>query len=167
MTKPRQESSGFSNSPKSKASRKKYSESSTDHPAKEQQAVALINQGKLQEAEEIYRELIAAGTENHLVYGNLAAICGMQGRFNELVDLLTKALKLKPNHPNSHNNLGNALKGQGDIGAAIASYNRALQLKPNYPEAYYNKGITLKEQGKIKEEQCCRRQWRRFDRLFA
>ena len=45
-----------------------------DHSTKEQQAVALINQGKLEEAEAIYRELIAAGTSDHIVYGNLAAL---------------------------------------------------------------------------------------------
>ncbi len=80
-----------------------------DHSTKEQQAVALINQGKLQEAEAIYRELIAAGTGNHIVYGNLAALCVMQGRFDGLIKLLRKALQLKPNYPDAHNNLGIAL----------------------------------------------------------
>jgi hypothetical protein len=45
---------------------------SADHSQQEQQAVALINQGKLQEAETIYRELIAAGTRNHTVLSSLA-----------------------------------------------------------------------------------------------
>ena len=91
-----------------------------DHSTKEQQAVALINQGKLQEAEAIYRELISVGTRNHIVYGNLAALCGMQRRFDELVDLLNKAIEIKPNYSEAHYNLGNALREQGDLTAAIA-----------------------------------------------
>ena len=120
-----------------------------NHSSKEQQAIALMNRGKPQEAEAIYQELIAAGTGNHFVYQNLAALCGMQGRFGERIQLLRKALQLKPNDPNAHYNLGNALQEQGNLDAAIASYNSALQLKPHYPEAHNNLGVALKELGNL------------------
>ena len=149
MGKPKRSSGGFSAAKPAAAPKQQITKSSADHAAKEQQAVALINQGKLQEAEAIYRDLIAAGTRNHIVYGNLAAICGMQGRFDELIELLRKTLQLKPNYPDAHNNLGIALQEQGDLDAAIASYNTALQLKPNDPEAHNNLGIALKEQGDL------------------
>ena len=149
MSKPRQQRSGFSNAPKRQPRRKKPAQSSADQSNKERQAVALINQGKLQEAEAIYRELISAGTSNHMVYGSLAALCGMQGRFDEPIRLLRRTLELKPNYPEAHNNLGIALKEQGDLTAAIDSYNKALQLKPNYPEAHYNLAIALKKQGDL------------------
>lgn len=108
-----------------------------------------MDQGRLQEAESIYRELIAAGTNNHIVYGNLAALCGMQGRFSELIKLLRRTLEIKPNYPEAHYNLGLALKEQGDLTAAIASYNKALQLRPNYPEAHNNLGNAYKDQGDL------------------
>ena len=146
--KPKRSSGGFSAKPAA-APKQQVKKSSADHAAKEQQAVALINQGKLQEAETIYKDLIAAGTNNHIVYGNLAAICGMQGRYDELIELLRKTLQLKPNYPEAHNNLGNALQEQGDLDAAIASYNKALQLKPNYPDAHNNLGNALKEKGDL------------------
>ncbi|MFM8524754.1 MAG: tetratricopeptide repeat protein [Cyanobacteriota bacterium] len=149
MAKPKRSGSGFSAAKPAAAAKKQVANGSADHATKGQQAVALINQGKLQEAETIYRDLIAAETRNHITYGNLAAICGMQGRFDELIELLKKALQLKPNYPDAHNNLGNALKEQGDLDAAIASYNTALQLKPNYPEAHNNLGVALKEQGDL------------------
>ena len=122
---------------------------SADHSQQEQQAVALINQGKLQEAEAIYRELIAAGTRNHTIYGNLAAIYLMQSRHDKSVPLLQKALEIKPNYPDAHNNLGVALAEQGDLEAAIASYNTALQLKSNYPDAHNNLGVALAKQGDL------------------
>ena len=146
--KPKRSSSGFSAS-KPAAPQQQVTKGSADHAAKEQQAVALINQGKLQDAEEIYRKLIAEGTKNHITYGNLAAFCGMQGKFDELIELLKKSLEIKPNYPDAHYNLGIALKKQGDLDAAIASFNTALQLKPNYPDAHNNLGIALKNQGDL------------------
>ena len=121
MGKPKRSGTGFSAKPAA-SPKQQITKSSGDQAAKEQQAVALINPGKLQEAEAIYRDLISASTNNHIVYGNLAAICGMQGRFDELVELLKKALQLKPNYTEAHYNLGIALQEQGDLDAAIASY---------------------------------------------
>jgi tetratricopeptide (TPR) repeat protein len=147
--KPKRSGIGFSAATPVPAPKQQVVKGSADHAAKEQLAVALINQGKLQEAEALYRELITAGTNNHIIYGNLAAICGMQGRFDELIELLRKTLQLNPNYPDAHNNLGIALKGQGELTAAIASYKKALELKPNYPEAHNNLGNALKEQGDL------------------
>jgi predicted TPR repeat methyltransferase len=84
-----------------------------------------------------------------MIYGNLAAICGMQGRFPELIDLLKTTLQLNPNCPEAHSNLGNALKEQGDLSAAIAAYNTALQLSPNHPNTHNNLGNALKDQGDL------------------
>ena len=145
--KPKRNGSGFSAA--TPAPKQQLVKGSAEHAAKEQLALALINQGKLQEAEALYRELIAAGTNNHIVYGNLAAICGMQGKVDQFIELLKKTIQLKPNYPDAHNNLGVALKGKGDLTAAIAAYNTALQLKPNYPEAHNNLGNALKEQGAL------------------
>ena len=113
MGKPKRSGSGFS-APKPATYKQQAVTTSADHAAKEQQAVALINQGNLQEAEAIYRDLIAAGTRNHIVYGNLAAICGMQGRFDELMELLKKALQLKPNYPEAHWNSSMTMLLGGD-----------------------------------------------------
>ena len=133
-----------------KTKQQHHNKPSPDHAAKEQQAFVLINQGKLQEAELIYRELISAGTNNHIVYGNLAVICGKEERFDEMIDLLGKSLQLNKNYPNAHNFLGVALKAQGNLLAAIASFRKALKLNPNYPEAHNNLGATLAEQGDLK-----------------
>ena len=114
---------------------------------KERRAVELTNLGRLQEAEEIYRELILIDPCNYIAYANLAVICGIQKRFEELIELLEEALRLKPNFPEAHNSLGNAYKAQGDLSAAVVSYRKALQLKPSFPEAYNNLGVALKEQG--------------------
>ena len=129
MSKPRQHSSGLSDTPNSHTSSKKQNKRSTRQAIKEQTAIELINQGKLIEAESIYKQLIAEGTRNHIVYSNLAELCGMQGKPEERIKLLENALKLKPNYTVAHNNLGNALQEKGDLDAAIISYKTAIQLQ--------------------------------------
>ena len=119
------------------------------HKEDKQQALAFINQGRLQEAEAIYKRLIQKGAANHLVFGNLGAICIMQGRHQEATTFLKEALAIKPDFPDALANLGVALKNQGNLDAAVASYRQALNLKPNYPEALNNLGDALKEQGNL------------------
>ena len=145
MSTPRQQKSGISERP----SRQKHSQKAAEHTNKEQRAVALINQGKLQEAEAIYRELIEEGTNNYIVFYNLATLRGLQGRFGDFIELLNKARQLNPKDPDIHNNLGVALKKQGDLDAAIDSYKSALQLNPNYTDAHFNLGNALQEQGDL------------------
>ena len=119
------------------------------HKEDKQQALAFINQGRLQEAEAVYKRLIQQGAGNHLVFGNLGAICIMQGKHQEATTFLKQALAIKPDFPDALANLGVALKNQGNLDAAVASYRQALNLKPNYPEALNNLGDALKEQGNL------------------
>ncbi|OUV75462.1 MAG: hypothetical protein CBC91_07355 [Rickettsiales bacterium TMED131] len=132
-------------------SSKRDGNDSPNDATKEQRAAELCSQGKLTEAEAIMRDLIAAGTDNHIIYGNLAAICGMQGRSEELINLLNKALQLQPTYPEAHNNLGVTLQEQGKLVEAITSYKAALKIKYNFPEAHNNLGNALQNQGKLKE----------------
>lgn len=110
-------------------------------------ADALLHHGRLQEAEEIYRHLIAGGTNHAGVFAHLAVICGMTGRLGEGVDLLNTAVRLRPDDPQAHNNLGLMLRQQGHLSAAIASFSRALQLRPDDPGAHLNLGGALLQQG--------------------
>jgi tetratricopeptide (TPR) repeat protein len=120
---------------------------STEQVAEPQSALALLQQGRLEEAEDILRRLIDSGSSNYLDYANLAGICGLQGRLPELIELLRKALVLHPDFPEAYNNLGNALKELGDIPAAIDSYQKALALNPALADVHYNLGIAFLEQG--------------------
>ena len=52
-----------------------------------------------------------------------------------------KAIELKPDYIEAHNNLGNTLKDLTRFEEAVASYRSAIELKPDYAEAYFNHGI--------------------------
>ena len=123
-------------------------------PTKEEKEKALtkkaleyIKQGNLKDAENIYRGLISSGTKNHVVYSNLAVICGQKGYQKEKIELLKKALILNPNFSEAHNNLGNALSEIGDLNSAINCFQKAIKLNSKFAEAYNNLGLTLKKHG--------------------
>ena len=115
----------------------------------EEKALIFINQGKLNQAEVIYKELINLGSKNPFIYSNLAVIYGRKGEQKEKIKLLKKALIINPNLCEVHNNLGNALQDIEDHKTAISSYKEAIKLNPNYVEAHYNLGIALHETGDL------------------
>ena len=80
-----------------------------------------------------------------------------QGKLDEAVACYRRALELKPDYAEAHDNLGNALKDQGKLDEAVACYRRALELKPDYAEAHNNLGNALKDQGKLDEAVACYR----------
>ncbi len=116
---------------------------------KEKKAIEFINNSNLNSAELIYRELIKEGVETNSILSNLAAICGMTGRNEEMLSILRKALKINPNFSNSHNNIGIALQRLGDLDGALNSYQIALKLKPDFAEAHNNIGLVFQKKGLI------------------
>jgi hypothetical protein len=65
-----------------------------------------------------------------------------QGKLDEAVACYRRAVELKPDFAEVHNNLGEALKGQGKLDGAMACYRRALELKPDFAEAHWNLALT-------------------------
>ena len=119
------------------------------HTAKEQQAVALINQGNLQEAEAIYRKLLRECADNATYQDNLATILGMQGKHEEAVPLLRKAVKSRPLSAEAHTRLGMSLQHSGDLSKATEHYNKAISINPSNCRANNNLGIILKGCGQL------------------
>ena len=74
---------------------------------------------------------------------------------DEAIAAYRRALELKENAPETHNNLGVALKDSDRLDEAAAAYRRALELKPDYAEAHTNLGNVLREQGKLDEAIAC------------
>ena len=80
-----------------------------------------------------------------------------QGKLDEAIVCYRRALELKPDYAEAHNNLGAPCEEQGKLDDAVACYRRALELKPDYAEAHNNLGNALKDQGKLDEAVACYR----------
>ena len=149
MRKHKRRGEGFGSTSKIQSSKNQPSNNTFDHNAKEKEALALISEGKLNDAEFIYREIVAAGSQSHLVYGNLGALLKIKGDISNAIKCFKKALQINKDYPEAHNNLAIAFMAQGDSNAAIASYKTALKLNPNYPDAHNNLGNTLRDKGDL------------------
>jgi Tfp pilus assembly protein PilF len=107
--------------------------------------------GRLEEAEHLYRQILAidprhAGSLNMIGMINLHL-----GRHDLALDLISKAIAVNPTDAMYHNNRGIVLRRQGRLDEASACYRCALDLSPNYPEAHNNLGNTLMQQGRLNE----------------
>ena len=58
-----------------------------------------------------------------------------------------KAIKVKPDFADAHNNLGTVYKKLGDIHNAKNCYDKAIEINPNFVNSLYNLGIVHKELG--------------------
>jgi len=79
------------------------------------------------------------------------------GRIDDAILLYERALFLKPDHADAHNNLGVALAATGRFDDAAAHYERALVLKPDHADAHSNLGIVRLRQGRIDEAMACQK----------
>ena len=121
-------------------------------------AVQHHRAGRLQAAEQMYRQILQAEPNHADAIHLLGVIAHQMGRHAAAVEYIARAIKLKGNVADFHNNLGAALKGLVKLDEAIACYRRALQLNPDYVEAHNNLGIALNDQGKLDEAViACRR----------
>jgi predicted O-linked N-acetylglucosamine transferase (SPINDLY family) len=81
----------------------------------------------------------------------LGVVTAKQGRIEPAIDLVRRAIVLKPDWPVAHYHLGNLLQMRELLDLAIESYQRAIALKPDYLQACNNLGIALKEMDRIDE----------------
>ena len=81
----------------------------------------------------------------------MGAALHAQGKFEEAMGCLKRAVALKPGYADAHSNLGNALKEQGRVDEALPFYHRALELNPLHFDALNNLGNALRVQGKLNE----------------
>jgi tetratricopeptide (TPR) repeat protein len=81
---------------------------------------------------------LAPGHPEVLRFSAIAAL--LEGRANEAVALLRRALGKRPGDALLHNNLGSALRADGDSRAALDAFERACELAPGLAAAWYNLG---------------------------
>jgi tetratricopeptide (TPR) repeat protein len=110
-----------------------------------------LNAGKLAEAENTAKQLIAKFPNTFLLYQVQGVAQDGQSKFTEAVASYTKALSLQPNTPDLHFNLGIALTNLGRLDEAVTSYRQAITIQPRFFEAHGNLGTVLQKQGKLEE----------------
>jgi protein O-mannosyl-transferase len=113
------------------------------------------------DTETLWKHAIASTSNNYIAHDNLAETLSQSGLFAEAIAECEKALKIKPDFAEAHNNLGSALlnqqsadraRGQGGaVDQAIEQYRKALQIKPDFTQARTNLGNALLQKGQMDE----------------
>ena len=107
--------------------------------------------GRLPEAESLYQQILQDDPNHPAALHMLGVLANQFGQNEIAVELITKALGLRPEIAEAHNNLGNSLQDLGRFGEAVESYRGALAIKPDYAKAHSNLGNVFTRLGKMDE----------------
>lgn len=105
-------------------------------------ALAAHRAGRLGEAVNLYRDVIARDPRNAGALHNLGLITLRRGNATEAEQLFRGALALAPTEAAFHVSLANALRSAAQLDAAKLSAEQALRLRPNSPDAWFSLAAT-------------------------
>jgi predicted O-linked N-acetylglucosamine transferase (SPINDLY family) len=115
------------------------------------QAVGLHRQGRLSEAEALYRQMIAASPNLFPALFLLGALRLEMGDSAEAVTLIGRALAIDPSDPAAQTQYGLALVGQRRFGDALPAFQQALALQPGNVLALVGRGAAWRGLGRTTE----------------
>lgn len=113
------------------------------------QAVAHHQAGRLQQAADLYQQILTEQPRHADSLHLLGLIAYKTGRLEEAAGLITNALQQDSTKAPYCFNLGVVLQKQGKPDEAADAYRRAVELNPSHVEAQSNLGNVLLEQGKL------------------
>ena len=116
-----------------------------------QQALALHRQGRLAEAERLYRAALAKRPRQFELLHWFGLLRLQQGDPGEALTLLRAAAEAKPRATEVLPGLAAALAGLGRLEEALAIYERMLGASPGDVDAQYNRGVVLSRLGRHAE----------------
>jgi protein O-mannosyl-transferase len=114
-------------------------------------AMALMKQGRTDEAIESLREALRVNPRYGLAHRNLADALLGQGDVDGAITHYAAAARLEPNLPIVHFRLGTLLLSRGRLDEASSQLRAALALKPDLAEAHNNLGSVLLRQSQVPE----------------
>src|SRR3569623_226723 len=114
------------------------------------QAMALLQRGRLAEAESLFRQLLSSTPQAFAPRHMLGLVMAQQGRLAEAREMIGSALTFNPRDAGALVNYGNVLTMLGRFGEAIASYDRALVIAHD-AQTWNNRGNALQSLGQRTE----------------
>ena len=116
-------------------------------------ALAHHREGRLLEAEQGYRQVIAQAPDHADAHNNLGVLLNGQNKPAAALACFERLAEIEPNLPRAHANRGVALKTLGRLEDAEAAYRQAIALAPDFHAAHNNLGNLLYNRGAYAEAQ--------------
>jgi tetratricopeptide (TPR) repeat protein len=120
-------------------------------PSAFQQAVVIHDQGRLQEAAQLYQGILKGDDRHFGALYRLGLVRMQQGKFADAEHLFRRAVKVDKRFADARFQLAAALTGLDRLEEAIRPYEKALSLKPGFPEAHNNLGFVLEKLGRYED----------------
>lgn len=112
-----------------------------------QNAVALHEAGRLDEAENAYRRLLETAPDHADLLHLIGMIATQKGASESAVPYLYKAVKLMPDAVPYRFTLACALQSAGHLNEALENYKEILKRDPSLPDTYNNMGNIYLQKG--------------------
>jgi len=119
--------------------------------AKLSRGIALHQQGRVTEAEKLYREVLQKTPKRFDALYLLGIVALSSGKYQRAADLIDRSIKQNAGFPPAWCNRGLALAQLGRHAEAITSFEKAIALDPGFAEAWYDWGISLQQLGRPEE----------------
>lgn len=116
-----------------------------------QQAVQFHQAGQLDQAHDLYQEILKTQPDNHNALNLLGMLAQQANMHDEAIGFFQRAIKSLPSFNEAHNNLGNSLCALGRKAEGIDEFKKALSIDPNHADALTNLGIALLDLGRHEE----------------
>ena len=113
------------------------------HQDRLRQGHALQMQGRLGEAADIYRAVLAEDPKNAPALHLLGVLLMQAGQLEPGLDLVRQSLEILPNFAPAQENLGKGLEQLDRKEEALAAYDRLVKLAPGHPGGYAHRGRVL------------------------
>ncbi len=110
---------------------------------------AMHRQGRLDEAEPLYRQLLQARPDDANLTHFYGVLLYQRQRVDDALQRVRQSIQLDPNVAAWHNNLGNMLLDQQLPAEAEQAYQRCLALAPDNIEVRNNLGCLLRQNGQL------------------
>jgi tetratricopeptide (TPR) repeat protein len=115
------------------------------------QAIALVNQGKLAEAETVYADLAAKNPTIPQLYYNLGVVQMQAKKIPESEASFLKAMEIKPDYADAQSALVNLYLGSNQGAKAVEYAQKAATANPQDAKAQFQVGYTSFHSGKYPE----------------
>jgi tetratricopeptide (TPR) repeat protein len=116
-----------------------------------QQALALHNQRRLWEAEQLYKRVLKANGQHFGALCQLGLLRLQQRNFEDAVRLFRRATNVERSSAEAHHYLALALTAIGRSQEAIQRYEKAIAIRPDLAESHNNLGYLLHSLGRMDE----------------
>ncbi|HTU92596.1 MAG TPA: tetratricopeptide repeat protein, partial [Gemmataceae bacterium] len=114
-------------------------------------AIEMHQSGQLNPAARLYQQVLTRESENADALHLLGVLRHQQGDHAKAVELIRRAIALRPSIPAFHANLAEVYRAQGQFDRAAGCCRMALRLWPDYSEALGNLALALQGLGRLDE----------------